>query len=306
MSENRIFKKIDHRTWENIRTEWFAYLPVIDPPGSAPQMEVAHMEGLVEIQKRANQDSRKIYRENVSSIRSDIFREGIFLMHKANNVCCAAIHQIENGILTWSISDAYHASFFALKGLLSLLGISVPQVGRHHLIVDCFPVPDVLSSKLRKRGVQPEPTMQFFALGMQLTHLDFWSLFQHILRISKIEVWDTEIVNFLKNIDNAHFSKQRNSIHYKNAYWTFPEDLFQRHFDEDFGLNENIVSDLQNDQTIHDFPLLLSYLLIKLSFDLLEDLAQNSTIVAQELALMKKMFAESNNHRLIKSVNLTI
>lgn len=302
INEN-IFKKIDGRDWVDIKSQWFSYLPNIDPPGSPPEIEINQNQLLSGIYNQAKESPTGTYYQEVQNLREDIFREGIFLIHKANNTCCATNNQLNNGFLSWPISTAYQSSFFALKGILCLLGISIPQVGMHHLIIDAFPKDEPLSKKQIKSGYKPEARISFTYPKGQLNHRDHWLLFQRLLRVSNISIWDSEHVKFLKDMETDRFRDTRNSLHYKSNYWTWETDLFNRVYDDNLGSDQEYLNRLKASSS-EDDTYYINFILIKFAIDLISDLAGLANNVKSELDLMKAFYNLQDNSRIQSSVNL--
>ncbi len=259
--ENDI-KRIDHRNWEDVRNKWLSNIPLYNYSGEIPEHELFEFNGLDEIYRKTNQTPGE-YKSEVPNLRSEVLREAIFFIHKATHVCGTAIIHLENGVLSWAISSAYQSSFFALKGILGLVGLSFPRINKS-LMIDCFPEEEQLSRNKLKQGIVPKKELKFVILS-ELTHKHLWQIFQRVLRVSKISILEEKVITFLINLDVEEFSKQRNALHYKNNYWLFPKDLFERVYDENFGLNENLFSELNEkfDSSKNDFSFFICYILLK-------------------------------------------
>jgi hypothetical protein len=302
MSFDKTLKKIDPRVWQDIRSKWVGYLPTFEYPGQSPESELYETYDLADIQKQAKETANNILRTEIKVLRTDILREGIYNLHKANHVCCAANYHIDIGIPTWSVSSIYQSTLFALKGFLCLLGLEVSQVNMNHLLIDCFPAGLPLSSKQKKTGYSHPPELAFINLP-NLTHKQHWEILQRVLRVTSNEQWDEQLVNFLINITPDRFTYLRNSLHYKTSYWIFPKDLFSKEYPEDFGVKYDMCNNLTLEKDTKDINYFICYAILKLSFDLLEDLSKFSTAVKEEFDLMKEGI-NTYNSRLATSLNI--
>lgn len=84
--------------------------------------------------------------EMIFGLREGILVEGLSLLYKSANVLAGATVHVERGMCSWSISSAYHAAFFAMKGIVHLLGAAFVKTDTT-FIVDVWPPPEQLSSK---------------------------------------------------------------------------------------------------------------------------------------------------------------
>ncbi|HQX74239.1 MAG TPA: HEPN domain-containing protein [Chitinophagaceae bacterium] len=300
--ENDI-KRIDKRDWSKLCDKWLSFIPSFSYPGEAPEHQILDFVGLEAIYHKT-QSAQGGLKIDVPLLRQEVLREAIYFVHKSTHVCGAANIHLENGALSWAISSAYQSSFFALKGILGLLGLSFPRINTS-LMVDCFPEEEKLSSKQRKRGEIPRQEFKFVVLP-KLSHKHMWQIFQRVLYVSKIELWREEIVSYLRHIDIDKFSEQRNSLHYKNDFWLFPEDLFKRVFDPSFGVFENLFTEANYDRmdSKKDFSFILNYILLKFAIDLIKDLGKNATSINEEYNVILNTLKEGIHTRFLSCVNL--
>lgn len=296
MSFDNYLKRIDHRDWNKIRSKWLNYIPDNEFPGQVPEHEILDFFGLEAFYQKAN-NPQKEYKEEVPFLRREILREAIYFIHKSTHVCGAANIHIENGALSWSISSAYQSTFFALKGILGLLGLSFPRINAA-LMIDCFPEEERLSKNQIKRRELPKPELKFVVFP-KLSHTHMWQIFQRVLNVSEIDIWNDDILTFLRKLPDNKFAEQRNALHYINNYWLYPDDLYKRVFDDSFGVDEEILSRKEwhtiNDRK--DFSILLNYIFLKFSIHLLEDLSTLSTSIQDELELIKETMKEGIHTR---------
>jgi len=304
MAFEKDLKKIDHRSWNYIRDKWLGYLPEINPPGNAPDEEIADLLDIEEIAGQASIAAGLQIRKEVTYLRSEIFREGIYLFHKASNVNNSGLFHIENGILSWSISSAYHSSFFSLKSILCLLGLSFPRVKSKNkcLMIDCFPENEKLSSKQKKNNYQPPPELKFLLMS-DIGHEHYWSILQRVIRVSNIPIWDQEITKYLISFNPSDFTIQRNSIHYKNNFWLIVEDLFTRKQEPNFAHFTNLFNSISKIKKENlDYSFLISFLLLHLSYTLIKDISTVAPILSEEFGLINNYLADESNIRMVKSI----
>lgn len=298
--ENDI-KRIERRDWSKLREKWLSFIPSYNYPGETPAHEILDFVGLESIYLKTNSAPGEL-KMDVPLLRQEVLREGIYFVHKATHVCGAANIHVENGAITWGISSAYQSSFFALKGILGLLGLSFPRINQA-LMIDCFPEEEKLSSKQRKRGEKPKQEFKFVTLP-KLSHKHMWQIFQRVLNVSNVEIWQSEVVEYLSNLGVDEFAEQRNSLHYKNNFWLLPEDLFKRVFDSSFGIAKDLFSEKSYDEMRRrkDFSFIINYMLLKLAIDLIKDLGENATSINDEYNVILNTLAEGIHGRFLASV----
>ncbi len=300
--ENDI-KRIDRRDWSKLCDKWLSFIPSYNFPGEAPEHEILDFVGIETIYRKT-QSARGELKFDVPFLRQEVLREAIYFVHKSTHVCGAANIHLENGALSWAISSAYQSSFFALKGILGLLGLSFPRINTA-LMIDCFPEEEKLSSNQRKRGEIPKQEFKFVVLP-KLSHKHMWQIFQRVLYVSRIEIWRDEIVLYLREIHIDKFAEQRNSLHYKNDFWLFPEDLFKRVHDPYFGVFENLFSETKYDSMDNkkDFSFFLNYILLKFALDLIKDLSRNAVSIKDEYNVIMNTLKEGIHNRFLSCVNI--
>jgi uncharacterized protein (UPF0332 family) len=293
-------KKIQSRDWASVRDKWLQFLPSIAKPGSPPSYEVCDFIGLQDVYNHVVLLKGAEYVTEVPNLRQAIFHEGLFLIHKAIHVSGTALMQLENGIFSWSLSNAYQSSFFALKGILALLGLSFPQFNKT-LMVDCFREEELSKNKLAK-GIQPKLEIRFLQFS-DLSHVDYWAVLQRVVRVSEINVWDSQIMQYFSNIDPASIGMERNKLHYENHYWTF-DDLFTPMTDDKFAVNEELLQTfIATVNRGKDYSFFLNYTLVLMALQLVKDLAVFNGDVAAEFQLMKTTLTAGIYSRLTSSVS---
>lgn len=304
MAVDKDIKKIDRRNWEKVKGIWLSSIPHFNYPGAAPDHEIRDIIDLPNLYSKTKQN-QNAYFYDIPNLRSEILREGIYFSHKATHVCGTSIVHLNNGILSWAISSAYQASFFSVKAILNLLGLTFLRVNYKSLMIDCFPQEEQLSKNKIKQGFIPKQEMKFCIFD-DLTHMQYWEVFQRILRIAELPLLDERIKRFLLQITPEQFVAQRNNLHYVSNYWLRKEDLFKRIFDNNFGVRENLIElldkEIRNEQS--DFSVFVCYLLLKLNIELIKSLSELSEEIKNEYDLIIKTLNEGIHDRLHHSISL--
>lgn len=291
MSFDKKLKRIDYRIWDKISAKWLANnLPNIQNPGQAPEFEISDFPGLDTVVNMVPDTGE--HKDDLIGLRNAIFHEGIYLFYKSLNVSGATEIHIDNGILSWSLSSGYHSAFFAAKSIMCFLGVTFTSVDNEMVMIDVWPEPEKISKTKISNGVIPEQKMKFVKMP-RLDHHKIWMAFQRILRTLTIDIWEENYLYFLKNIDPKHFAKQRNYMHYRNNHWQF-KDLHEQLYLSDFSLKYNLVEDIVSfDQDSDDFSIILSYVLLYLSFLLLKDITDQAPLIQDEFNLINTSLTES-------------
>jgi hypothetical protein len=197
-------------------------------------------------------------------------------------------------LTTFTELNIYHSSFYILKSILGLLGISLPRIDGIDILIDIYPEPEKISKSRLKRGYTPELTMKFLKFN-SFRHYDIWRIFQRTINVLEINIWNEKIITFLKNLDSLAFARQRNAIHYKNNYWIY-DDLFDPLFDGSLGNIATLFVEIESNSLIErqDFSIINSFILISLAFSLIKDIADSAPIIKNEFDLINSYL--KNNH----------
>jgi len=307
MANNELnIKKIDGRDWESIKNKWLAYIPNIVTPGAAPSIELKKFFGLQDLYSKTADANKAPYFEEVVSLRSAILWEGLYLTHKAIHVIGSANIHLDNGITSWSLPNAYQASFFTIKAIISLLGISFPQLSKPFMI-DCFPKGEELTRSQLKKGRVPKTELKFLIFN-DLSHVEHWEILQRILFVSTVNCWDEDVIEYLKTMPGEKFVEERNNLHYVNNYWTFPQDLFVPNIIPSFAESQDFTTDYKEFITKceHQHSFFLNYTLIKMALSLVKDLGSLSNTVNDEYQLMLTSIQTGMHSRFLNSIDTAI
>lgn len=306
MANDHNIKKIDGRDWDSIRDRWLEHIPNISSPGDAPPLELKKFFGLQEIYSKAAAAKGVPHLEEVKSLRSSVLWEGIYLIHKSIHVSGAAILHLDNGQPSWSLSNVYQSSLFAVKGILALLGLSIPRLSQPFMI-DCFPKRMELTRSQIKKGHVATAELKFWIFN-NLNHVEHWEMLRRVLFTSTISCWDQEVIDFLKAVSGEQFVEERNCLHYINNYWTIPKDLYMKvnigEFANNFEFTTNYTALISNCGKEYSFY--INYTLINMALALIKDLGNLSTTVNDEFQLMINTIKSGMHVRFLNSIDSKI
>ena len=302
---SRVIKKyLPKRLWSDISDKWLSNLPHFQDPVSRPDPSLKEFYSLSAFLISLG-DNVPVQHE-IGGLREVIFTEGIYLLHKAINVLCAAELHAKEGILTWSLSSAYHSSFFCAKAIIRILGVATVEAAlRSCWIIDVFPELPKLTSKERKSGMTPEPMTDFLAAQVfRIEHRHIWKIFQRLMRISKFEEDILERLRgaFSKYFDDKIFPKQRNYIHYNNDRWLF-DDLYRFSPDPEFGIRKiSAIEKLILDNIESDFSMLIAISMIYFAINLLTSLSLKTHKIDAELKTIMDSLTSARHPLYVKSI----
>jgi hypothetical protein len=295
-------KKLYERDWDKIRADWLSNIPPIEYTGQPPINSINDIIDLDQFYKFAKENQGS-YKHEQSSLRSTILWEAIYFAHKSIHICGAAISHLDNGILSWGNSSAYQSSLYSLKSILALLGLSFPRVNNKTLVIDCFPELDKLSSRERKLHVTPTADMKFIIFD-NLTHMQYWEIFQRIVRVTNYNLFSRELRDFINSISDRDFVLERNSLHYICNYWPENNDLFKLVFDNNYGVKSDLLNNLTEISVVNrDFSFLLNYILLKLNLELIKDISKYAVLISDEYNLIFQTLSEMRSKRFVSSLS---
>jgi HEPN domain len=296
MAFDRKLKRIEKKNWSFISSKWLSFLPLIDQAGSPPIDSLNDNPHLAQSIIGLGYDGEK--KEDIKQIRPFLFHEGIFLLHKATNVLEASESNFIEGFPTWSLSSGYQSSFFAAKSILAFMGVAFPRISGSDCIIDVWPLPEDLTSKQKKMGIEPDILVKMIK-EHPIQHFHVWKILQRIVNTSDINVdlWPNSYIEFIMKIDD--FSFQRNVLHYSNYKWIL-SDIHDRLFLKDFAARENFEEELREvDENTNDFSILLTYVLISMSYSLLNDIARNAPIIQGDRDLLNRKLKRLTSFKFI-------
>ncbi len=286
--QRKIKKHIPHRSWESLLNEWLNFLPKLDTPALPPE----GLHNFYPLQSYlASHSSEETLLDEVEGLRTLMFHEGLFLLHKAGHVIGAAELQAHNGILTWSLSTAYQGALFGALAIMRLLGVATVVEGRNHWLVDLYPESTNLPSQNRKVKIKSNPVSLFLRLGSRVEHRHLWHIFQRLMRISRFK--EPKIVEYVGTFSKSHFdvrdfARQRNTLHYETNAWFF-QDMYTFSPNQNFGSREVLSgSDLEFSSLTSDYTIILSMAILHIGYSLLQSIASRSHKVTEDLTLFQQ------------------
>lgn len=285
---DRDAKHIVIRNWDDIRTAWLDYIPNHDSPWPIPEHELHELPSLREeltgFPKPHKRDIKtETIEHEISGLRAAVLHEATILMLKASHVLRAMDEEACHGYRTWSRSTAYHSAFFAMRGVLGLLGLVIVPSGDPGWD---FQV-DIWAPRQKKN---PSPSECEFATRVMprsaVRHKEMWSIFHHVLCASKVgqSIWPYAGNDILKKLNVSSFTSLRHRLHYRSTGWIF-NDLTDNSSQEDLiGLADDVLQlrylvEPENES----FPLSLALHLLSLGIALLSDLGKETGRIQSEV-----------------------
>ncbi len=281
------------RRWETLRDKWIPHIPLIKPAGLPPTILLSEVEDFKTLTKELIVSGAPYIRKDMAAIRMYALWEAVFLLHKASHVLSAAELHIKMGILTWSLSSAYQACFYAAKSLLNLLGVNIGEYNNKSVIVDLWPEPEALEKKHRNKGNISDTDIVVWKTNVVLDHTSIWKIFIRIISVLRIDIWPGEYIKIIKKMDVKDFAKQRNSIHYFNNRWLC-DDLFEFIIKDKFGSLSTNLDDYFDESHYehHDFTVVLCFIVTKMAYLLFKDITTNSKMLDDEMELFLSTIQE--------------
>ncbi|HTC46793.1 MAG TPA: hypothetical protein VK722_05700 [Candidatus Aquilonibacter sp.] len=173
--------------------------------------------------------------------------------------------------------NAYHSAFLGAKGLMALLGVTVPKINGNQLAIDVFPEP----TKKKRGPTKTAPDFQEFVivrLAGLLEQRHLWEAFQRVLNMTEAKCWDTALRQELLDLDFEKITPPRNHFLYKAHYWPLYDlmkDGVVSDFDKLFGIELDVDE--------QGFLLRLCFSVYYLFDQLMHDLAGCSSPIKQQI-----------------------
>lgn len=279
-------KRIIECKWSDISAHWLNFLPSIDPPGSRPDASLSEHSGFMGIASSITNFAEPI-KADVPGLREYVLREAIYLLHKSSHVTGCAENQAKQGYKTWSLADAYQASFFGAKAILFFCGIALADFNNKAILIDIFPKEqDIQKRQKQKLRVLDDTAIEFTRLNMKFEHRHVWTMFKRLLDVFQMEVWPKAYIQTLRKLDVKEFAKQRNELHYSNEVWIF-DDLHDPIIDEFFGCHPEGMQEALNYNLNSDFSLSLSMAILRMGVLLFESIGESAKVLNAEIQIMR-------------------
>ena len=283
-----IKRQIYECRWSDIAVRWLNFIPSIDPPGSPPDASLSDVIGLTTLAASISDFAVPVKAE-VPGLREYVLREAIYLLHKASHVAGCAEIQARQGYKTWSLANAYQSSFFGAKAILFFCGIALTDYENRAILIDIFPKEeDRQKRQKRKLKLLDDPAIQLTRLNMKFEHRHVWFIFQKLLDLFQMNVWQDTYIQALRKLEVKEFAKQRNELQYKNCAWIF-DDLHECVVDLSFGSHPKDMEQSLAYALESDFSLSLSIAILRMGILLLESISESTNTLKTEIQIVKNV-----------------
>jgi hypothetical protein len=261
------YQVIERRRWEDVRSWWLGYIPIVPEVGQRPDPTLSEFLAL-----SGTEPDGANRRLILPGIRQIGMTEAIFLFQKSMHVARAVESSARNGMLSWAVFQGYHSAYYAAKGFLALLGACFPQPAGRQLLVDLFPI----EQRRPRQVLAPEDREIILTRCAILEQHVLWGFFGRLLRVAEFSQKFQKQMEFLSEIDHEHIPRPRNRFIYQENHWPY-EDLVILQQVADFAFKNALAGDFTGIE--EDDPIFLAVLgmvvpsLLRTMFDELVDLA---------------------------------
>lgn len=284
MSWRSKWQNFRKRSWNDIRASWLVNMPTFPDLGSPPD---PGLENLTPLQSVTLPQHNGRFAD-VHGLRVNILWEAVFLFHKCAHTSLASQRVGQQGMHSWSLFNAYHSAYLGAKGLMALLGVSLPKIAGNQVAIDLFPEPTT-----RKRGpIAVVPEFQEFLIVRLAALVDqryLWEAFLRVLNMTDTKCWDMASRQKLLELDFEKITPPRNRFLYRADYWPLPDlitDGVVSEFDKLFGTELDVDEE--------GFLLRLCFTVYYLFDQLMRDLANYSSVIKQQVE-GSRMFASAGS-----------
>lgn len=290
--------RLSAKDWPELRQRWLDHVPEIIPAGCRPEERLADNEMLRREIDLVKENGEHRFEPEVSPA-SHLLHESVFAIHMAIRVSCEATKQADDGLPTWSISTAHHASMLALRAVVGLCGIAYIEADNRYVLMDVLPSEPKGRRKSRRGAVRRPISEVQLIKTPRMEHRHWWLVFQRLLRTSvdSFDCWPHSFDQALKRCDVRILSRDRNELHYRGAW--FKKDLFDRFVLTPFGQYDRdrlqLVVDTLANSDGSDGALILNQVLLWSGVGMLRDLATSSARVRDEVEIMDRTVRRFTN-----------
>lgn len=284
VSEDRLkqrIRKIENRSWEEISSITISYPEIGSRTGIAPQFSFETSSDVQLLLKESADISLDVDQTNI--FIPNLTKEGIFQIQKAFLFHSASMSSLSMSFGLPSLPLVYQSMYFCAEGIMKLHGVTKVKSQSSHRswICDLFSfVPKKKISLKRPEG------LLIYIENIGIGHKEFWILFNKVIRSTAYSAKSLQrSKEIIVNINDATWSRSRNSTQYHPDYWPFDE----------FKSSEKIVlfnSELHSpkspewhsevDSTTPEYLVYINRELLAFSRELLTDLADKSSAFQAE------------------------
>jgi hypothetical protein len=208
-------QKLRGRDWNAVREAWLSYIPSFPYAGARPEES---SDSLLEAQGFSPPLDSPHRMEEIPGIRSSVLWESVCMYQKAKHARTAAADLKIAGYETWSLFNHYHSAYLAAKGLMYLLGVTVPLVKSKRFLLDIYAPPENDRSGKRIAVASLTDFMSIPLPGLDQHQL--WAWFQRLLASARSVPWDKTIAREIHLItESRDFVRQRNGLLYRPGMW---------------------------------------------------------------------------------------
>ncbi len=276
MALERKLQKFNGRDWADIRGSWLANIPRFPGLGAKPDPGIDQLQPLLTILYSATEYGRF---PDVNGIRSSTVWEAVFLFHKCAHTTFAAQRLARMGMHSWCMFNAYHAAYIGAKGIMTLLGVLLVELGgTGRFAIDLYPEPEKINAKIRALGSARFNEFLVIAFPSTFQQRDLWETFQRVMRITKVTCWDKSLNKEFRDIAHDKITPPRNSFLYRSNYWPL-DDLT---VDADPATLTNLIGE-ELETSDPGFLMRLSFSVYRLFEQLITDLAKDSGPIRQQV-----------------------
>lgn len=276
MSLRPKWQNFREREWTHIRESWLEHVPTFPSIGSPPYPGLERMELLRSIQIPDNHSRFP----DVEGLRENALSEAVFLFHKCAHTNLATQRIGESGMHSWSLFNAYHSAYLGAKGIMAILGVSMPKINGTQVAIDLFPGPSATNKlpmvRKSQKNRQSRPVFQNATnefLLVRLPMLDqryLWEAFQRVLNITRSDCLDAKLRQDLLGLTYEDITPPRNSYLYKAHFWPLT-DLITDGSITDFDNLTGTELDVNSEGFLLRLCFTVYYLFEKLMLNLAED-----------------------------------
>ena len=292
MSLRPKWQNFGKRDWEQIRGSWLSHTPTFPSVGSGPDPGLENLAPLLAVALPENHDRFP----DVEGLRPNALWDAVFLFHKCAHTSLATQRLGQQGMHSWSLFNAYHSAYMGARGIMTLLGVSLPKVNGNQVAIDLFPEP----AKKKRPQLAQQEFQEFIIVRLGLLdqrHL--WEAFQRVLNMTASTCWDTRLRQNLLDLSFEEITPPRNHFLYKAQFWPLPDlvtDAAASEFDTIFGTELDVDEE--------GFLLRLCFSVYYLFEQLMRDLAGYSAPIKEQLD-GSRVFASSGLDVLGSYANFT-
>ena len=259
------------RDWDSMRESWLSQIPLFPGLGAPPDPGLEALTTLRAVSLPPNHERVP----DVDGLRMNALWEAVFLFHKCAHTHLASQRMGQMGMHNWCLFNAYHSAYLGAKGTMTLLGVPLPNIGGSQIGIDLFPE----SLKPKKRSIVSPLFQEFLIVRLpMLEQRRLWEGFQRILRMSDVKCWDIELRDELTGLPFEGITPPRNHYLYKARYWPLPDLLTDQ-----AAVELDVLKGTNLDVGEKGFLLRLCFSVYRLFEQLMNDLAQSSAVIKQQI-----------------------